>query len=588
MPDTGGDRLRLMLGEAPARFDAPGAVVEVLDARAIGAAYSVAAAETVRFVYRQFYFPGWLAMLDGQRARLEITQPEGLMAVAVPAGVHTLTFALGATPPRLAGEGLSLLALLATAGWAAALTLLARRAGRAAIPRAAAPLVARGINPMLLAVAALLALARPLLFDAGRTPLLRARLRPDGLAGVPPLNLDVAGELTLLGTEITPRALSGDQDLAVDLYWRAQHPLGVAYGFQARLVDAAGQTWSNVETTRPRDWRFAPGTDLWPVDQYVLDPYTITPLAGLPPGAYTVDVTVFAYYNLQIVGRYSAGQVTITRPTRARVCPESVPAVPAAALDLRAAELPVAGRPGDDLTAGLCWQAVTAPGADLAGELRLLDATNALRAAQPFTLGGAYPTSRWAAGDVLRDQVTLRVPAGLETGSYTWALLVAGGPQVGLGALAVTAPERQYAAPPVGEVAGADLGPITLYGLNLTRSGLVPGAELPVTLIWRADEAPSDSYHVFVHLQAADGRLVAQSDGVPADWGRRTTGWLRGEFVVDTRLLQLPIDLAPGAYTLAAGLYVPGSGARLTTAQFPDGRIALGAVQVETPAPPAL
>ncbi|MCS6909681.1 MAG: hypothetical protein NZM11_03820 [Anaerolineales bacterium] len=85
----------------------------------------------------------------------------------------------------------------------------------------------------------------------------------------------------------------------------------------------------------------------------------------------------------------------------------------------------------------------------------------------------------------------------------------------------------------------------------------------------------ADSYHVFVHLTDADGVIVAQSDGAPANGTRRTTGWLPGEYVVDPRTLSLPAGLTPGAYTLTAGLYRPDTGARLTTPEFPDGRVRL-------------
>jgi hypothetical protein len=85
---------------------------------------------------------------------------------------------------------------------------------------------------------------------------------------------------------------------------------------------------------------------------------------------------------------------------------------------------------------------------------------------------------------------------------------------------------------------------------------------------------------VFVHLQSADGAIAAQSDGVPADWTRRTTGWLPGEYVLDARTLHLPPDLAPGEYSLFAGLYRPDTGERLTTAVFPDGQVPLGKVVI--------
>ena len=64
---------------------------------------------------------------------------------------------------------------------------------------------------------------------------------------------------------------------------------------------------------------------------------------------------------------------------------------------------------------------------------------------------------------------------------------------------------------------------------------------------------------------------MAQSDGIPANWTRPTTGWLPGEYVTDARVLTLPADAPAGEYSLFAGLYVPG-GERLTA---PDGSDAI-------------
>jgi len=68
-----------------------------------------------------------------------------------------------------------------------------------------------------------------------------------------------------------------------------------------------------------------------------------------------------------------------------------------------------------------------------------------------------------------------------------------------------------------------------------------------------------------------DGRIVAQSDGLPADWTRPTTGWLPGEFIRDAHSLTLPAELPPGSYTLVTGLYLP-NGSRL---QQPDSQDAI-------------
>ncbi len=74
---------------------------------------------------------------------------------------------------------------------------------------------------------------------------------------------------------------------------------------------------------------------------------------------------------------------------------------------------------------------------------------------------------------------------------------------------------------------------IRLEGVVTTADGrllpldepLPPGANLRVTLLWRADTAVPDSYTAFIHLLAADGRLLAQHDGIPAQGTRPTPTW---------------------------------------------------------------
>ena len=592
LPDTAPNRDQLLAGQPVQRHEAPGAEVRITESGAVGDRYTVTAPQPVTFTYRAFYFPGWRATLDGKPVPLTVTDPHGLMQVAVPAGAHSLSFQFGSTPIRIIGALLSLLGLAATA----AVLIQSRRSHRhphseASFPAANLQLPASStpspfiLQPSAFILPIFLALVRPLLYDAGLTPLLRRGAQP-GLV----LNHDYAGELTLLGAEASAAALRADDELLVNLYWQANHPLGIPYGFDVRLVDAAGHTWSQPDLLRPRDWRFTPGTDFWPTDQYILDPYRLLPIPGAPPGAYTVRVTVFARGSLQSIGAQDVLAVTITEPTRARPCPTDT--APASGTAWDGAQLvsvrfsTTRAAPGDDLVFSPCWNTLSSsaervPRRDLSAELRLLDRQGLVVARQPFTLGGPYPTSRWELDDVLRDQVAVRLPAALASGDYLWALSVDNAPAVALGPLVVTAPARAFTAPPVDTVLNANLGPLTLHGFTLPRAGLARGSNLPLNLVWQANALMPDSYHVFVHLLAADGSLAAQSDGIPADWARRTTGWLPGEYVTDARTLLLRPDLAPGAYTLWAGVYLPATGQRLATEEFGDGRVALGEVVVE-------
>ena len=582
LPDTLPARTKLIHGEEIDRFDSPppGTVVNIAAEGGRGHAFTITAPQPFTFVYRTFYFPGWRARLDSQPVPVRITYPEGLMAVDVPAGDHALAFSFGATPPRVIGSALS------WAGLLLCLWIVKPQGLRLKTQEADFRLPASDakFGAWLLGFGIFLALARPLVYDAGYTPLLRRGLMPEGLAGAAHLlNQDFAGELTLLGWDADRETIVADDPVTVNLYWKANHRLGVAYGFQLRLVDADGLTWSEGDTPRPRDWRFTPGTDFWPDDQYIMESYVLTPLAGAPPGEYFVEANVFAYYNLQSIGAARVGPVTINAPSRKRLCRDAGEAgfdrLGALVLQEAGFSSPQAA-PGNDITASLCWSVLSPPSADLRGELRLLDAAGKARVTHPFTIGGRYPTSLWEAADTIRDRVVVRLPAALETGEYTWTLAASGKAQ-SVGSLLITAPDRTFAAPPVERALNVNLGPVTLFGTNLTPTDAAPGQPMSVMLVWKGNQTISASgYHVFVHLLSPEGALLAQSDGVPADRTRPTTGWLPGEFVSETRTLNLPADLQPGTYTLFAGMYLPATGDRLVTEAFPDGRVPLGMVRV--------
>lgn len=586
--DMGLRREQLMQGQPIAAYEwrSAEAPVSQVDENGLGHTFTFTLARPATFVYKTFYFPGWRASLDGRTVPIQITEPEGLMAVEVPAGLHTLSFTFGDTRPRAAGNILSAISGLIALGWWAA----SARTRKSAPHPFTRPVPEFARYDLLFGLALLLALARPLLYDAGRTPLLQHALTPEGLRGVAfPLNASFADEVILLGWDASPPAqertgvrVEGDEAFTLNLYWKARHALGVAYGFDVKLVDERGRVWSEPETPRPRDWRFAPGTDFWPPDQYVLDPYVITPLAGTPPGAYQIQVTVFARHNGQSIGSQRLGPITFTTPSRRACSPEG--AASQQRVDLNSIQYSTtAAAPGDEVIVSVCQRVAPHTSADPYA-IWLMSANRVVAVRELSRPKLDWPAPRGAggpAGATLRDQLTFRLPADLTTGDYTWAL--AAGDQVSrLGTLHVTAPERTFIAPDLEHVVAGDLGPVTLHGWEAAPEA-APGVSLPVTLAWRADELMADSYHVFLHLISAEGALVAQSDGVPVSWTRRTTGWLPGEFVVEARSLALPADLPPGRYTLSTGMYLPADGSRLSTPAFPEGRLVLGEVTIGLP-----
>jgi hypothetical protein len=115
--------------------------------------------------------------------------------------------------------------------------------------------------------------------------------------------------------------------------------------------------------------------------------------------------------------------------------------------------------------------------------------------------------------------------------------------------------------PPDDDVAlaafGGDLTLLTLDAQWLDDGNLL------VSLRWRADRSPQDSYTVFVHLMNEQQMILAQNDAVPVAGFRPTTTWQEGEAVLDYHWIEVPDDTALNDLQLNVGLYESASGQRL-------------------------
>jgi hypothetical protein len=150
---------------------------------------------------------------------------------------------------------------------------------------------------------------------------------------------------------------------------------------------------------------------------------------------------------------------------------------------------------------------------------------------------------------------------------------------VWLATLQVNAPERVLTAPDVSLSLDARLGDWeTLLGADMPKN-VAAGQGLKIALVWHARGGTDQDYKVFVHLLSADGRVLAQSDAVPAGWSRPTSGWLAGEYVTDVHSIEVKRDVPPGDYRLVTGMYDSATGKRLL---LPTGQdvVSLGMVQV--------
>ncbi len=102
--------------------------------------------------------------------------------------------------------------------------------------------------------------------------------------------------------------------------------------------------------------------------------------------------------------------------------------------------------------------------------------------------------------------------------------------------------------------------------VGYTLAEIPPGLDDPleVTLVWQAGSVGVEtSYTVFVHLVNDQGQIIAQSDSVPAQGRRPTSGWRSDEYILDRHELHFNALAQAGPARLLVGMYDARSGQRL-------------------------
>ncbi len=369
------------------------------------------------------------------------------------------------------------------------------------------------------------------------------------------------------------------------LTWLGDEPVERSLTSFVHLIDRTGQRVSQLDKL-PGNGSYP--TQGWTIGEQVVERYRLP----LPPCTEDGEVKAVAgWYDLAagtaplpradvpgsvaLVGRLSLPAQSVPVEQRQPAIPVDQPV--AGDLILRGYELR-----GDDLQPGapmvldLVWQGEPSSAGypvqvELAGEA----------GAETLWEGQvAAPGSRWTGGETICRRLVLQVPPDATPGAYGLQVRVVDQP-VALAELAVAPSTRRFDVPVLAHDAGAVFGDqLRLAGYELSRAD--GGQAVGVTLAWQALGPIDTSYTAFVHLLDGEGRLVAQSDAVPAG-GYATDRWLAGEVVVDNHTLPIPEDLVPGSYLLVAGLYDAATGQRLVAAAaggqvLPEDTVPLGEV----------
>ncbi|UCC63906.1 MAG: hypothetical protein JSV36_02265, partial [Anaerolineae bacterium] len=548
-----------------------------------------------------FYFPGWRVWIDGGEVETAPSFPHGLIRFSVPAGEVRIKVRLGLTPWQLAGTVLSVVGLISlmvlilrsTASYPVAMTKgTKRQLGSEAYRDQASGRIQTGLASTFLFLAALIAVglvfaAKLAYFDTHDSLVRYTGFDGQAVAGVgAPAQINFQGEIRLLGRDPATLTVEAGSALPLRLYWTSYAPLDEEYSSFLHLMDAQGHRWGQSDNQHLGGYP----TVRWRPGEYNQDDHTLTVLPGTPPGTYTLRTGLLSQatgVGLDVLDDRGApagtsvaiGTVTVVRPQQ----PPSVEELEMDhRLDVRFGDLMLLGMgldrhqaaPGETLLLTLYWRAEQEMDQDYVVAIEIMDRSGQVAARVTLPLAAiTYPTSGWIAGEIVQGQHWLTLPASLDSGTYSLSSQLldasrhAGHVSIPLGEAGqvnVVAPQRQMTVPPMGNRLDANFADrVTLLGYDLEPEVIQPRERIHLTLYWRAERLMTRSYTVFAHLLDTDSHIVAQHDGLPANWARPTTGWLPGEVVADVHSLTLGADVPPGKYLLEVGLYDAGSNLRL-------------------------
>jgi hypothetical protein len=265
--------------------------------------------------FRALYWPGWRVIVTEGTARneyqvtdIQITQPDGLFRVQLPAGEYQVSLRLFPTPIRLVATIISVLALVVLMGLCLVQVVNGRSGGWKAWKRPRCKGVSNQELPPFQAIVIGSGLVVGLLVTRPMAKWFRAQSPPDTVYGVQHvLRTDFGGQIRLLGFDLdAERSMKGGAidspvptlpeaqakaggTLPAVLYWRALESLSADYSVFLHLDAPNGETYGGVDELNPEDIP----TSNWPPSLYLRNPLSMALPSDLPPIRYTLTVGLY-------------------------------------------------------------------------------------------------------------------------------------------------------------------------------------------------------------------------------------------------------------------------------------------------------
>ncbi len=364
----------------------------------------------------------------------------------------------------------------------------------------------------------------------------------------------------LLGVTATPTP--ADVGASFNLYWHTLEAMDEDYLVALRVRDAAGNLWGKLDR-RPAGYNYP--TLRWKPGEKLFGAYTVPLFPGTPPGDYLIEVTFYTTNDprgLDVLAPNGAPMGKSVRLGPIPILPATQPAS-IASLNIQNTINQVIppftllgyqlGRDkasaGETLSLTLVWRADQKPSRDYTFKVQFGDV-----ATDAFPLANLqFPTSQWRAGEIVRGQYAIPIPASAREGVTKLKIILSDDNAIDLAPFTLEKTDRLFVQPTMSFTQNVNLGNVlALVGYDLAATTLAPGNSLKVVLYWQARAKLDKAYTVFVHLLDQNNQVVAQQDRSPT---RPTTTWVENEFVSDTYELSIKPDAVPGTYQIEIGLY---------------------------------
>jgi len=228
--------------------------------------------------------------------------------------------------------------------------------------------------------------------------------------------------ILLLGYGIDDSQVDSEGKVEINLYWQCLQTMRERYIIYLKLINPVYHIWGQEDSSPPSP------TNLWRQGMIVKDTRQLAVLPATPPGIYNIEVILWdadRQQNLETISGEPLLLGPLEIPPRESLSVESMDIEHPMRVNLGnkvsllGYNLESGFRPGDGIHLTLFWQALAEMDEDYTVFTHLIDEQGTLwgqKDSQP--VDGFYPTTKWEAGEIVRDQYDLTILPEIPLGQY--------------------------------------------------------------------------------------------------------------------------------------------------------------------------